>query len=68
MDVDFAKRRIVLTGTETGLTVVDFAGKEIAHLPKATLQRNTAVEFSPSGKQILVGSWDNTVSVFTLKE
>lgn len=68
MDVDFAKRRIVLTGTETGLTVVDFAGKEIAHLPKATLLRNLAVEFSPSGKQILVGSCDNTVSVFTLTE
>lgn len=68
MDVDFAKRRIALTGTEAGLTVVDFSGKEIAHLPKATLQRNMAVEFSPSGNQILVGSWDNTVSVFTLKK
>jgi len=68
MDVDFERRRIALTGTQAGLTVVDFAGKEIAHLPKATLQRNLAVEFSPSGKRIVVGSWDGTLSVFELKE
>lgn len=68
IDVDFARKRIALTGTETGLTVTDFDGKVIADLPKATLQRNTSVEFSPSGKQLAVASWDNTVMIYALAE
>jgi len=67
MDVDFKRKRIVLTGTSTDLTVVDFAGKELFHAKAVTKQRNLCVEFSPSGKKVLVGSWDNTLSIFSIE-
>lgn len=68
MDAFFPKQRVVLSGTERNLLLVDFSGKELAYFHNATLQRNMSVEFSPSGKQILVGSWDNTLSVFEIVE
>lgn len=34
----------------------------------ATIQRNSSVEFSPFADRILVGSWDNTLSVFSIAE
>lgn len=68
MDVDFQRRRIVLTGTSKGLLLTDFDGKVLANAKEATLQRNACVEFSPSGNRVLVGSWDNTVSVFEIVE
>lgn len=68
MGVNFSARRIVLTGTQAGLTLLDFEGKEIAHLNKASLQRNCDVEFSPSGKRVAVGSWDNALYVYEIVE
>ncbi|MEP3480310.1 MAG: hypothetical protein ABJZ55_13750 [Fuerstiella sp.] len=68
IDVDFARKRVVLTGTSAGLALLKFDGSVLAHMPKATLQRNACVAFSPSGKQLLIGSWDNTVSVFEIGE
>ena len=68
LSVHFPSRRIVLTGTEAGLTMTDFAGVVLAELKDATLQRNGCVEFSPSGKRIVVGSWDNAVYVFEIVE
>ena len=68
MDVDFPRKRLVLTGTSKHLTVFNFDGKTLGHFPNSSSQRNMCVEFSPSGDQILVGSWDNTVSVFKIKE
>lgn len=68
MDVNFSAKRIVLTGTSRNLTLVDFDGKVLAEAKAISLQRNLSVEFSPSGKRVLVGSWDNTVSVFAIKE
>lgn len=66
--VDFASQRIVVTGSDARLTLTDFTGAILADLPKVTLQRNGCVEFSPSGKRIVVGSWDNAVYVFELVE
>lgn len=68
LDVSFPTRRIALTGTSTDLTVLSFDGNVIAHKKNATLQRNSSVEFSPSANRILVGSWDNTLSVFSITE
>lgn len=68
LDVSFPKRQMVVTGTSTDLTVFDFNGKVIAHKKKATSKRNSAVEYSPAGDRILVGCWDNTLSVFSIKE
>jgi WD40 repeat protein len=68
LDVLFEAKRIALTGTSTDLTILDFKGNEIAHKKKATLQRNMSVEFSPSGKQLLVGSWDGAIYVYALHE
>jgi len=66
MDVDFRSRRIILTGTSRNLTLVDFAGKKLAHATAVTMQGNLCVEFSPSGHYVLVGSWDNTLSVYKI--
>jgi WD40 repeat protein len=68
LDVSFSARRIVLTGTSRDLILLDFDGKLLAHAEKPTLQRNRCVEFSPNGQQVLVGSWDNTLSVFRISE
>lgn len=68
MDVDFAKKRIAITGTSTDLKLMDFDGQIVAKLPKVTEQRNIAVEFSPNGKRIAVGSWDNTVRIVEIKD
>ncbi len=68
LDVSFATRRLVLTGTSTDLTVLDFDGHVVAHKKNVTKQRNASVEFSPSADRILVGSWDNTLSVFSIAE
>jgi len=68
MDVDFNTRHIILTGTSRNLTLVDFDGRKLAHATAVTMQRNLCVEFSPSGKYVLVGSWDNTLSVFKIGE
>lgn len=68
LDVAFPKRQLVVTGTSTDLTVFDFEGQVIAHKKKATRERNSAVEYSPAGDRILVGCWDNSLSVFSLKE
>lgn len=66
--VHFPSRRIALTGSEARLTLMDFTGNRMADLKNVTLQRNGWIEFSPSGKQILVGSWDNAVYVFDIVE
>ncbi len=68
LDVSFPTRRIALTGTSTDLTLLDFEGRLLAHKKKATMQRHSCVEFSPNGEQLLVGSWDNTLCVFTIAE
>ena len=47
---------------------MDFTGAVLADLKDATLQRNACVEFSPSGKRIVVGSWDNAAYVFEIVE
>lgn len=64
LDVAFRSKRLVLTGTSTELAVLDFSGEVIAAVKHATMNRNLSVEFSPSEDRILVGSWDNTISVF----
>jgi len=66
LDVSFQTRRIALTGTSTDFTILDFDGNVIVHKKNATLQRNVLVEFSPSADKILVASWDNTLSVFSI--
>ncbi|MGB7325121.1 MAG: WD40 repeat domain-containing protein [Rubripirellula sp.] len=66
MDVLFKEKRIALTGTSTDLTVLDFDGNVVAHKKGVTKQRNRSVEFSPSGDRVLIGSWDNTLSVYSL--
>ena len=68
LDVSFPARRIVLTGTSADLTLLDFDGKLLAHAEKTALQRNMCVEFSPNGQQVLVGSWDNTLSIFRIDQ
>lgn len=68
LDVNFPARRIILTGTSNSLTLTDFSGKELIHVDNLTKQRNTCVEFSPTGDRILVGSWDSTVSVYKIHE
>lgn len=65
-DVAFRSKRLVLTGTSTELAVLDFNGAVLASEKHATMYRNLSVEFSPSEDRILVGSWDNTISVFAL--
>ncbi|MHB1158005.1 MAG: WD40 repeat domain-containing protein [Phycisphaerales bacterium] len=65
-DVRFADQRIVLTSTSTDLLLVDFSGNVLAYQKHATSQRNICVAFSPSGKQVLVGSWDGTLSVYNI--
>ena len=66
LDVSFSTRRLALTGTSTDLTVLDFDGNVIAHKKNATMLRNSSIEFSPSADRILIGSWDNTLSVFSV--
>lgn len=68
LDVDFSTKRIVLTGTSRNLTLVNFDGKVLAEAKAISLQRNLCVEFSPSNSRVQVGSWDNTISVFAIKE
>ncbi len=68
LDVSFASRRLVLTGTSTDLTVLDFDGNMIAERKKAAMNRITSVEFSPSEDRILIGSWDNTLAVFSMRQ
>ncbi len=66
--VSFSTRRIALTGTSTHLTVFDFDGNIVAQKKHATLRRNSSVEFSPTSQRILVASWDNTISVYSISE
>lgn len=68
IDVAFAQQRIALSGTSQNLAIVDFEGRLVAECKGATSDRNLCVKFSPSGKLIAVGSWDNTLSVFELVE
>lgn len=68
LDVSFASRRIVLTGTSTDLTVLDFNGDVIAERKNAAMDRITSVEISPSQDRILIGSWDNTLAVFSMRQ
>jgi WD40 repeat protein len=68
LDVSFANRRLVLTGTSTDLTVLDFDGNMIAERKNAAMNRITSVEFSPSEDRILIGSWDNTLAVFSMRQ
>lgn len=68
LDVSFTKRRVALTGTSTDLTILDFDGKLIAHSANVSLQRNACVEFSPREDRVLVGSWDNTLSIYAIEE
>ncbi len=68
MDVSFAKQWIALTGTSTDLALLDFEGKVIAEIKKATTRRNSCVEFSPSSDRVLVVSYDGTLSVFAIEE
>ncbi|MBM3965157.1 MAG: hypothetical protein FJ308_08845 [Planctomycetes bacterium] len=67
LDVSFANRRVVLTGTSADLTVLDFVGNVIAEKKNAAMDRITSVEFSPSEDRILIGSWDNTLAVFSMR-
>jgi WD40 repeat protein len=64
MDADFKASRIALTGTSQNLTLVDFSGKVLAERQKVAVQRIISAKFSPSGKRLAVGSWDNTVRLF----
>ncbi len=66
IDVDFAHGQIALTGTSRNLTVVDLSGRVIADKEAVALQRNVSVDFAPDGKQLAIGSWDNTVRVLEL--
>ena len=66
MDCDFAHGRIALTGTERHVTVVDLQGNVLLEKRRATADRNAAIRFSPSGRRLAVGSWDNTARVFKL--
>lgn len=68
LDVSFSSQRIVLTGTSRDLDLLSFDGTQLAHAEKPTLQRNMCVEFSPSGRQVLLGSWDNTLSILQISE
>ena len=40
----------------------------IAERKKAAMNRITSVEFSPSEDRILIGSWDNTLAVFSMRQ
>jgi len=66
VDVDFRKRRIAITGTSRDLSVFDFNGKELARKKGVAADRILCISFSPSGKRVVVGSWDNTLSVFSV--
>ena len=68
MDVDFAHKRVALTGTERRLSVLDFSGNLFADKGSVTFQRNAAISFSPDGNLLAVGSWDNTIRIFEIKE
>jgi WD40 repeat protein len=68
MDVDFKTSRIALTGTSKNLTLVDFSGRVLAERKNAADQRVVAVSFSPDAKRLALGSWDNTVRIFEVKE
>lgn len=59
---------IAVTGSSADLTILDFTGKVLAQIKKAISQRNLAVQFSPLGDLVLIGSWDNTIRVFAIKE
>lgn len=54
-------KRLAILGDNDSISV-------IAHKKNATLQRNSSLEFSPSGDRILVASWDNTLSVYSIAE
>ena len=64
--VDFARQRIALTGTSRSLVITDFAGKLIAQSNNVADQRILAVDISPSGRYVVVGGVDTTLSVFEL--
>ncbi len=68
IDVAFDKKRMALTGTSADLTLMDLDGNVLAHKENVTMQRNVSVEFCPTGKRVLVGSWDSTVSIFAIVE
>jgi WD40 repeat protein len=68
MDIDVRRGRIALTGTERGLTVVDLRGAVLADKERVALQRNVSIAYSADGNRLAIGSWDNTVRVFELKE
>ena len=48
--------------------MLDFEGTAIAEAPHFTPLRREAIAFSPSGRRIAVGSWDNTVRVYAREE
>lgn len=68
MDVDFSLEQVVLGDDRGWVTIVDFAGNPVATLGDAIQGRVASVEFSPNSKSVLVGSDDNTLSVFSIVE
>lgn len=68
MDVDFRTLRVALTGTSRNLTLVDFSGRVLAERKKAADRRIVAVKFSPDRTRLALGSWDNSVRVFEIKD
>ena len=68
MDVDFKNSRIAISGTSTDLTIYDFSGNSLATVSGAAELRVMCVAFSPEANKVAIGSWDNTVRVFTIHE
>lgn len=68
IDVDFAKNRIAVTGTSTGLTLFSFDGKTLAEVESVQGGRKSDVAFSPSGEQIAIAGEDNSVTIFAVEE
>ena len=65
-DVDFKNQRIAITGLGKDVSIRSFDGKELAYLPDVTLQENSCIKLSPSLERLVVGSWDNTVSIYEI--
>ena len=65
-DVDFKNQRIAITGLGKDVSIRSFDGKELAYLPDVTLQQNSCIKLSPLLERLVVGSWDNTVSIYEI--
>jgi WD40 repeat protein len=68
MDVDYVNKRIALTGTTKNLVLTDFSGQLLSEVKAAAEQRIVVVKFSPDYSRLAIGSWDNTVRVFSINK